>query len=103
MVEEMDRLKTLHIPATTSPTNGCRYKDTNFLSHGPLKKEQIQHYVATVPMRPMRPMPPAVAPAEKPKIAVNGHGDERDRSSSTVRLAKACKGMKLSKVGNPKA
>lgn len=39
MVEEMDRLKTLQIPATTSLTNGCRYKDTHFLSHGSLKKE----------------------------------------------------------------
>lgn len=33
---------------------------------------------------------PAVAPAEKPKIAVKGQGDERERSSSTVELAKAC-------------
>jgi hypothetical protein len=39
MVEEMSTLKTLQRPAKTGPTNGCRYKDTNFHSHGSLKND----------------------------------------------------------------
>ena len=55
MVEEM---KTLQRPAKTGPTNGCRYKDTNFHSHGSLKNDcelwanlrarQTQHVVNVV-------------------------------------------------------